>query len=559
MPEIPLLGSLHRYVVASADDVALIIEGPLFTAGKINLNGWGIPEDEAADFAASFAGKPVRWCPHGITTVVGKEIIPDEHYCDAIGSNRAVVGTIIEVYANGKDSLNRTVYFQKARISDPKTVKGIREGTIPTNVSMYAYGVEEGADGLMHGIRGESESIVTEPAYSEAQFQWQAVAASFRKGGKSSKSFPYVPNNPSNYSKSTKAWTKPELSDFTDKSWDDLSDADKTKIRSCFAAVTDDTFGGCKLPHHESDGTLSQAGVNNAVARFSQVSGLGSARDAALSHLKSHQAEFKKGASSMPDEKPTETQTTLPGVLAPQAVPGVTINIAASSGSEKTPLPAADAGEGENGPENNAVCAKCGGKIPAYAKFCPACGAGLHASCPGCGSTLDPSAKFCSSCGTAIGQTVGDNSVAAASVETEVEKRVAAKLDESKRKDLAASIVQVQLKTGLLQEADVEKRTAALVALPAAALETELSNYCAIADKLGKPVEQGMHTGQIPVAAGSAKTGLPNIPMPANIAPFLQRFRGPDGKGLTVDDLLKYGVVGSFKGTFHQSRQIQEA
>jgi hypothetical protein len=219
----------------------------------------------------------------------------------------------------------------------------------------------------------------------------------------------------------------------------------------------------------------------------------------------------------------------------------------------------ADAGDGVTGPENNAVCAKCGEKLPAYAKFCPACGSALHASCPGCGSTLDPTAKFCPSCGTSIGQTVGDNSVAASSVETEVEKRVAAKLDESKRKDLAASIVQVQLKTGLLQEDGVEKRTTALMALPAATLETELSNYCTIADRLGKPVERGMRSGTIPAAASASKSGLPNIPMPANITPFLQRFRGPDGKGMTVDDLLKYGVAGTFKGTFHQGRQIQEA
>ena len=34
---------------------------------------------------------------------------------------------------------------------------------------------------MMQGCRGTSVSIVTEPAYSEAQFQWQVIAASFGK------------------------------------------------------------------------------------------------------------------------------------------------------------------------------------------------------------------------------------------------------------------------------------------------------------------------------------------------------------------------------------------
>ena len=56
MPEIPLLGSLQSYKVAEAADGALLAQGPLFTANKINKNGWGIPEDEAEHFATSFTG-----------------------------------------------------------------------------------------------------------------------------------------------------------------------------------------------------------------------------------------------------------------------------------------------------------------------------------------------------------------------------------------------------------------------------------------------------------------------------------------------------------------------
>jgi hypothetical protein len=61
MSGIPLLGSLQSYTVAAAVDGALHAEAPLFTANKINKNGWGIPEDEAEHFAASFTGMPIRY------------------------------------------------------------------------------------------------------------------------------------------------------------------------------------------------------------------------------------------------------------------------------------------------------------------------------------------------------------------------------------------------------------------------------------------------------------------------------------------------------------------
>jgi hypothetical protein len=547
MPEFPLLGCLQGFTVSASSDGALIIEGPLFTTDKINLNGWGIPAEEAETFAATFAGKPVRWCPHGKDIIPG---VPAEHYCDAVDSTKTIVGTILSVYATGLDPEGRIVYKQRAKITDPKTVKGIQAGEIPANVSMWAYAKECGDDGLMRGCRGESESIVTEPAYQEAAFNWQAVAASFASiGGRmnAAKSFPYVPNNPSDYKKSTGTWAKPSLKDFTSELWDDLSDAERNKIRSCFAAVTGETFGDCKLPHHEPDGTLNANGVRNALARFDQTQGLGTAKDAAKTHLEKHLAEFKeKGASaSMPDEP---IQTTLSGVTPPATAPGVTINIASGAGKD-IPVAAA-AGDGNS--ENNAVCAKCSEKIPAFARFCPACGTGLHASCGACGSTLGPADKFCSSCGTEAGKTVGDNSVAAAA-ERIAQDRVKVLLEENKRKDLASSIVAAQIRVGTLTDANKDKRTTELIAMPASVLETMLGDYCIIAEKMGKPVEQGLRSGQIPAAAGASKR--PNIPMPANADSFLNRFKDMKGVGLTWDDIGKYGPG----GTYHQARQNLEA
>ena len=58
-------------------------------------------------------------------------------------------------------------------------------------------------------------------------------------------------------------------------------------------------------------------------------------------------------------------------------------------------------------------CPKCGGMIPAGAKFCPQCGAQAPAPapapqagprfCPNCGAQLEPGAKFCPQCGNKIG------------------------------------------------------------------------------------------------------------------------------------------------------------
>ena len=461
MLEIPLLGSLQSYKVATAVDGALLAQGPLFTVNKINKNGWGIPEDEAEHFAASFTGMPIRYCPKGVDTIAKDgSPIPAAHYCDAINSSRTIVGNIESVYPVGKDDENRTIYDMKARITDPKTVIGIKDGTIPASWSLWAYAAKESDDGMMRGCQGKSASIVSDPAYAEARFQWQAIAASAAPG----------------------------------LIWD-----------------------------------------------------------------------INEQGTTMPDDKP-ENQTTLPGVTPVAAATGGITQVfnlgAAVSGDGTT-----DGKDGSDDPkpaENNAVCAKCKEPLPASAKFCPACGTSLHASCSNCSSTIPPGAKFCPSCGTPAtsadgdtNTTVGDNSVAASLVDKLVEQKLAARLDQEKRQSLAASIAQVQVKTGVLQPTDTEKRITELIALPAATLETELNNYCMIADKLGKPVEQGMRSGQIPAAAAASTNGLPKIPMPANYRAILKQALGIDGRGMTDADILKYGIArtpaGVWQGSYHSS------
>ena len=45
------------------------------------------------------------------------------------------------------------------------------------------------------------------------------------------------------------------------------------------------------------------------------------------------------------------------------------------------------------------VCAGCGARIPASAKFCPECGKAAGAVCPKCGKPVKAGAKFCPECG----------------------------------------------------------------------------------------------------------------------------------------------------------------
>lgn len=51
------------------------------------------------------------------------------------------------------------------------------------------------------------------------------------------------------------------------------------------------------------------------------------------------------------------------------------------------------------------VCASCGGRSAADAKFCDDCGAALRRTCSSCGADNAPDAKFCDECGTALGLT----------------------------------------------------------------------------------------------------------------------------------------------------------
>lgn len=49
-------------------------------------------------------------------------------------------------------------------------------------------------------------------------------------------------------------------------------------------------------------------------------------------------------------------------------------------------------------------CRRCGERLIAGKRFCPACGASADFSCPSCGATIEPGFKYCPDCGAALGE-----------------------------------------------------------------------------------------------------------------------------------------------------------
>jgi hypothetical protein len=73
-------------------------------------------------------------------------------------------------------------------------------------------------------------------------------------------------------------WNSPDLEDFADTAWEDLSDDEQSSIADHFivskSGFPPETFGDLALPVVEPDGTLNLNALSNAKARAGQVSGL---------------------------------------------------------------------------------------------------------------------------------------------------------------------------------------------------------------------------------------------------------------------------------------------
>lgn len=97
-------------------------------------------------------------------------------------------------------------------------------------------------------------------------------------------------------------WRKPTLADFTDSSWDELSDREKNRIARHYAwaaSLPPETFGDLKLPHHRpSDGAVVWRGVRAAMAALLGARGgvdiPDEDRRRVYNHLAAHYRQFGK-------------------------------------------------------------------------------------------------------------------------------------------------------------------------------------------------------------------------------------------------------------------------
>jgi len=119
-----------------------------------------------------------------------------------------------------------------------------------------------------------------------------------------------VPSNPSNYGKSETSWSAPSLKDFTSKSWDELSDAEKRHIASHFAwsaTMPPEKYGDLKLPHHEpKSGAVNRNAVRAALAAVAGARGgvdiPAADKSKVLAHLRHHAEELGMKLKGESDE-----------------------------------------------------------------------------------------------------------------------------------------------------------------------------------------------------------------------------------------------------------------
>jgi|GEM_PF-1440021 len=141
-----------------------------------------------------------------------------------------------------------------------------------------------------------------------------------QKGLTFSETLGIIPKDISDKATIETTWQKPELKDFTEKAWEDLTDAEKREIAGHYAWTKENpaaAFEDMKLPHHRAqDG----AAVWNAVqASMSALMGPrggidgDSDRKAVYDHLAAHYAQFGKAApefKTLKESQPGDSCTT---------------------------------------------------------------------------------------------------------------------------------------------------------------------------------------------------------------------------------------------------------
>jgi hypothetical protein len=138
--------------------------------------------------------------------------------------------------------------------------------------------------------------------FDEAKELGLDVVGMRQKGITFAETLGYVPKNVSDEKASeSTSWSKPSLSDFADKQWEDLSAAEKKHIAGHFAWSKDnpaESFGDLKLPHHEAkSGAAVWNGVKAAMGALMGARGgvdVDGDKKAVYDHLAAHYRQFGK-------------------------------------------------------------------------------------------------------------------------------------------------------------------------------------------------------------------------------------------------------------------------
>lgn len=177
-----------KFVLASAESPH-IITGPIIEIGKINLNKWGIPNDEIEinSIKAGLIGRPLKIC-------AGKDAIFDQHSCDYNWDPAAAIGQIISTHEEG-GWIHAT-----ARVTDQVAQNKIKSGTWTDKWSIFGGYQFEDKNHMRYGTIPRSITLVDDPAYPGAGFQQAASKSSLIKEKENdSMAEDQDPNDPKTY------------------------------------------------------------------------------------------------------------------------------------------------------------------------------------------------------------------------------------------------------------------------------------------------------------------------------------------------------------------------
>ena len=154
-----------KFTLASAENPH-IITGPIIEIGKINLNKWGIPNDEIEinSIKAGLIGRPLKICS-------GKDAIFDQHSCDYKWDPAAAIGQIISTH------IAAGWIHATAEVTDLVAQQKIKSGTWTDKWSIFGGYQFEDKNHMRYGTIPRSITLVDDPAYPGAGYKQATQAA----------------------------------------------------------------------------------------------------------------------------------------------------------------------------------------------------------------------------------------------------------------------------------------------------------------------------------------------------------------------------------------------